>query len=64
MEQDGDEHRHKVTLALNDDDVTETIGTMFQKSDRADADRRGLRWSVAYIWSRSSSSVSRSRCTN
>ena len=31
----GDEHRHKVTLALNDDDVTETIGTMFQKSDRA-----------------------------
>ena len=30
-----DEHRHKVTLALDDEDVTRTIGTMFQKSDRA-----------------------------
>ena len=30
-----DEHRHKVTLALDDDDVTRTIGTMFQKTDRA-----------------------------
>jgi syringate O-demethylase len=29
------EHRRKVTLALDDDDVTRTIGTMFQKSDRA-----------------------------
>ena len=29
------EHRQKVTLALDDDDVTRTIGTMFQKSDRA-----------------------------
>jgi vanillate/3-O-methylgallate O-demethylase len=28
-------HRQKVTLALDDDDVTRTIGTMFQKSDRA-----------------------------
>jgi glycine cleavage system aminomethyltransferase T len=31
----GGEHRQKVTLALDDDDVTETIGTMFQKGDRA-----------------------------
>ena len=30
-----DDHRHKVTLALDDEDVTRTIGTMFQKSDRA-----------------------------
>ena len=30
-----DEHRHKVTLALDEEDVTRTIGTMFQKSDRA-----------------------------
>jgi len=30
-----DEHRQKVTLALDDDDVTRTIGTMFQKSERA-----------------------------
>ena len=29
------EHREKVTLALDDDDVTRTIGTMFRKSDRA-----------------------------
>ena len=29
------EHRQKVTLALDDDDVTRTIGSMFQKSDRA-----------------------------
>ena len=29
------EHRHKVTLALDDDDVTRTIGTMFRKTDRA-----------------------------
>ena len=29
------EHREKVTLALDDEDVTRTIGTMFQKSDRA-----------------------------
>jgi syringate O-demethylase len=29
------EHRQKVTLALDDDDVTATIGTMFQKGDRA-----------------------------
>ncbi len=30
-----DDHRHKVTLALDDEDVTRTIGTMFQKTDRA-----------------------------
>lgn len=30
-----DEHRHKVTLALDDDDVTRTIGTMLQKDERA-----------------------------
>jgi glycine cleavage system aminomethyltransferase T len=30
-----DRHRHKVTLALNNDDVTDTIGTMLQRSDRA-----------------------------
>lgn len=30
-----DEHRHKVTLALDGDDVTETIGTMFEKGERA-----------------------------
>ena len=29
------EHRQKVTLALHDEDVTRTIGTMFQTSDRA-----------------------------
>ncbi|HVM58102.1 MAG TPA: aminomethyltransferase family protein [Gaiellaceae bacterium] len=29
------EHRKKVTLALDDDDVTRTISTMFQKEDRA-----------------------------
>ena len=31
---DGD-HRRKVTLALDDEDVTRTIGTMFQKAERA-----------------------------
>jgi glycine cleavage system aminomethyltransferase T len=31
----GDEHRHKVTLALDDRDVAHTIATMFEKSDRA-----------------------------
>jgi syringate O-demethylase len=30
-----DDHRVKVTLALDDDDVTAAIGTMFQKGDRA-----------------------------
>jgi syringate O-demethylase len=30
-----DEHRVKVTLALEDEDVTRAIGTMFQKTDRA-----------------------------
>jgi syringate O-demethylase len=30
-----DEHRTKVTLALDDDDVARTIGTMFQKGGRA-----------------------------
>ena len=29
------EHRTKVTLVLNDEDVTRTIGMMFQDSDRA-----------------------------
>ena len=29
------EHRQKVTLALDDDDVTRTIGTMFQETGRA-----------------------------
>jgi glycine cleavage system aminomethyltransferase T len=29
------EHRQKVTLALDDEDVTSTIGTMFQKTGRA-----------------------------
>jgi syringate O-demethylase len=29
------EHRHKVTLALDDEDVTRTIGTMLQKTERA-----------------------------
>ncbi len=29
------EHRHKVTLALDDDDVTRAIGTMFRESGRA-----------------------------
>jgi glycine cleavage system aminomethyltransferase T len=33
-EADGD-HRRKVTLALDDEDVTRTIGTMFQESGRA-----------------------------
>ena len=27
----GDEHRHKVTLALDDEDVADTIATMFEK---------------------------------
>jgi syringate O-demethylase len=31
----GDEHRRKVTLALDDDDVTAAIGTMFRKTGRA-----------------------------
>ncbi len=31
----GGEHRRKVTLALDDENVTETIGTMFRKSERA-----------------------------
>ncbi len=31
----GDEHRHKVTLALDDRDVADTIATMFDKTDRA-----------------------------
>jgi glycine cleavage system aminomethyltransferase T len=31
----GDEHRQKVTLALDDEDVTRTLGTMFHKHDRA-----------------------------
>ncbi|HVN60831.1 MAG TPA: aminomethyltransferase family protein [Gaiellaceae bacterium] len=31
----GGEHRRKVTLALDDDNVTETIGTMFRRSERA-----------------------------
>ena len=31
----GDEHRHKVTLALHDEDVADTIATMFHKTDRA-----------------------------
>jgi syringate O-demethylase len=30
-----DEHRTKVTLALDDDDVTRTIGMMFRRTDRA-----------------------------
>ena len=30
-----DPHRQKVTLALDDDDVTRTIGMMFRKTDRA-----------------------------
>jgi syringate O-demethylase len=30
-----EEHRQKVTLALDDEDVTRTIGTMFQPADRA-----------------------------
>jgi glycine cleavage system aminomethyltransferase T len=30
-----DDHRHKVTLALEDEDVTRTIGTMFGKGARA-----------------------------
>jgi glycine cleavage system aminomethyltransferase T len=29
------DHRQKVTLALDDEDVTATIGTMFRRSDRA-----------------------------
>jgi glycine cleavage system aminomethyltransferase T len=29
------EHRQKVTLALDDESVTETIGTMFGKTERA-----------------------------
>jgi syringate O-demethylase len=31
----GDEHRHKVTLALDDSDVADTIATMFDETDRA-----------------------------
>ena len=31
----GGDHRRKVTLALDDEDVTRTIGTMFQKRGRA-----------------------------
>jgi glycine cleavage system aminomethyltransferase T len=31
----GGEHRHRVTLALNDEDVADTIATMFDKTDRA-----------------------------
>jgi glycine cleavage system aminomethyltransferase T len=31
----GDEHRHKVTLALDDADVADTIATAFNKTDRA-----------------------------
>jgi syringate O-demethylase len=31
----GKTHRKKVTLALNDEDVTRTMGTMFQKNARA-----------------------------
>ena len=31
----GGEHRRKVTLALDDEDVTRTIGTMFQPGERA-----------------------------
>jgi syringate O-demethylase len=30
-----DDNRHKVTLALDDEDVTHTIGMMFRKNDRA-----------------------------
>ena len=30
-----EDHRRKVTLALDDDDVTRTIGTMFQRTDRS-----------------------------
>ena len=30
-----DEHRQKATLALDDEDVTRTLGTMFQRDDRA-----------------------------
>jgi glycine cleavage system aminomethyltransferase T len=36
LEQKADDaHRTKVTLALDDEDVTRTIGTQFQKTDRA-----------------------------
>jgi syringate O-demethylase len=31
----GGEHRHKVTLALHDEDVADTIATMFNQTDRA-----------------------------
>jgi syringate O-demethylase len=31
----GGDHRQKVTLALDDEDVTRTIGTMFRKGERA-----------------------------
>ncbi len=31
----GEDHRHKVTLALHDEDVADTIATMFDKTDRA-----------------------------
>jgi syringate O-demethylase len=30
-----DDHRHKVTLAVDDEDVTRVMGTMLQKTDRA-----------------------------
>jgi len=35
LEQMDGKHRRKVTLALDDEDVTRTIGTMFRKADRA-----------------------------
>jgi len=31
----GEDHRKKVTLALDDEDVTRTIGTMFERGERA-----------------------------
>jgi vanillate/3-O-methylgallate O-demethylase len=31
----GEDHRHKVTLALHDEDVADTIATMFNTTDRA-----------------------------
>ena len=41
-----EDHRHKVTLALDDEDVTRTIGTMFQKTRSREVHRlarRGVR---------------------
>jgi glycine cleavage system aminomethyltransferase T len=35
----GDEHRQKVTLALDDADVTRTLGSMFQKNERGEVHR-------------------------